>query len=56
MIKSMLRFFGIVKGTREPDKYEPIYGLTKRSLDEWLSHNPILKQEYESKLRAYNLR
>jgi hypothetical protein len=50
MIKSLLRFFGIVRDQRALDKFEPIYGLPTKSLDNWLSHNPALKKDYEAKL------
>ena len=56
MVKSWLRFFGIVKDTRELDKFERIYGLPTRSLDEWLSRNPALKQDYEAELLARSRR
>jgi hypothetical protein len=52
MLKSLLRFFGIVKDDSELDNFEPIYGLPKRSLDEWLSRNPAFKEKYESELMA----
>jgi hypothetical protein len=50
MIKSVLRFFGIIKDERELLQFEPIYGLPRRSLDEWLSRNPGLKKDYEAAL------
>lgn len=56
MLKSPFRFFGIATDTTDLHAFEPIYGLPRRSLNEWLSRNPILKQEYEAKLRAYDLR
>lgn len=53
MLKSLFRFFGIVKDSPELHEFEPIYGLTRPALEDWLSRNPILKQEYEAKLRAH---
>jgi hypothetical protein len=50
MLKSLYRFAGIDTDSTELDKFEPIYGLPKRSLDEWLSRNPKLKKEYEREL------
>jgi hypothetical protein len=50
MIKSLLRFFGIVKDEGKLLQFEPIYGLPRRSLDEWLSRNPGLKKDYEAAL------
>lgn len=52
MLKSMYRVFGIGTDPVELNKFEPIYGLTKRSLDEWLSRNPELRKRYESELAA----
>lgn len=59
MIKYLMRFLGLIADDREDselDKFEPIYGLPRRSLDEWLSRNPALKKDYEAKLRARTLR
>lgn len=58
MIKCLMRFLGIIADDREDtelDNFEPIYGLPKRSLDEWLSQNPALKKDYEAELRARSL-
>jgi hypothetical protein len=52
MFKKILRAFGIGADPSELDKFEPIYGLTKRSLDEWLSRNPELRNKYEPELAA----
>jgi hypothetical protein len=56
MLKSFLRFLGIVKDKRRRDESDPIYGYPKRSIDDWLSHNPVLKKEYEAKLRIRSSR
>lgn len=56
MLKLLLRFFGIVKDDSILDNFDPIYGLPKRALDEWLSRNPKLKKEYESELMARSWR
>jgi hypothetical protein len=50
MVKSLLRFVGIAKDERAPEQFDPIYGLPRRSLDEWLSRNPALKKDYEAAL------
>jgi hypothetical protein len=50
MIKSLLRLCDIIKGQTEPDQFEPVYGLSPRSRDEWLSRNPALKEDYEADL------
>jgi hypothetical protein len=52
MFKSLLRFFGLVNGKSDTDNFDPLYGLPKQSLDEWLSRNPTLKREYASELAA----
>ncbi len=51
MFKSLLRYFGITKESEEQDKFDPIYGLPKRALQDWLSRNPTLSIEYNAKLR-----
>jgi hypothetical protein len=50
MVNLLLRLFGIIRGEGELDKFEPIYGLPTRSLDEWLSRNPALRNDYDAKL------
>ena len=50
MIKSLLRFCGIVEDEMELDQFDPIYGLSKRSLDEWLSRNSALMKKYQAEL------
>jgi hypothetical protein len=54
-IDAVLRYLGIVAGSRELAKFEPIYGLPKQSLDAWLSRNPQLKKAYELKLQARSI-
>lgn len=56
MLKSLFHFIGITSPSTELDKFEPIYGLPKRSLAEWLSRNAKLKEEYESELLARSQR
>lgn len=51
MIKSLLRFLGIVKDERRLDQFDLIYGYPPRSIDEWLSYNPVLKKSCEAELR-----
>jgi len=52
MLRSIIRFLGLGTESTESDKFEPIYGLPKRSLDEWLSRNSRLKMDYERELVA----
>lgn len=56
MFTSLLRYFGIVDRTAEHDTFEPIYGLPKQALDEWLSRNPRLKRDYLRELSARSRR
>lgn len=48
----MIRFFTTDSDSMDSSKFEPIYGLPKRALAEWLSRNPTLKAEYEKELLA----
>lgn len=52
MFTSLFCLFRSRKGSSHLDNFEPIYGLPKRSLDEWLSRNPRLKEQYEKELVA----
>ena len=55
MLKSLLRYFGIINESVEQDTFDPIYGLPKGALEEWLSRNPTLSKKYNAKLRARSL-
>jgi hypothetical protein len=55
MLKSLFRFFGFAKESVALEKFDPIYGLSKRSLEEWLSHNPALAKEYNAKLKIRSI-
>lgn len=52
MFHALLCCLGFRTGRTKLDSFEPIYGLPKRSLDEWLSRNPQLQKEYEVELAA----
>lgn len=56
MIKTLRRWFGLMVDTSELDRFEPVYGMTMRSRDEWLSRNPKLKKDYNAKLLARSQR
>ncbi|QDU26747.1 hypothetical protein ETAA8_18280 [Anatilimnocola aggregata] len=56
MINSLYRTRTAAADEKELERYEPIYGLPKNSLDEWLACNPLLKQEYQARLRAFQSR
>jgi hypothetical protein len=34
-------------GSTHEAKYDPVYGLPRRSVEEWLARNPQLREEYE---------
>jgi hypothetical protein len=51
MRNALLRFLGS-RRAKELSRFEPIYGLPRRSLDEWLARNPQLRKEYEIELAA----
>ena len=38
------------KPEQEPE-YDPVYGLPRRAVEDWLARNPRLREEYE-RLRA----
>src|SRR5688572_7920797 len=53
MWKSLLRFFGVSRGTDSiRDQYDPVYGLPRRAVEDWLARNPQIREEYEAVLRA----
>jgi hypothetical protein len=54
---ALLRLFGGSGGT-DPvrDRYDPVYGLPRRAVEEWLARNPGIRDEYEAELRARAVR
>jgi hypothetical protein len=56
MLKFLSRLFGGRTALNAPAEFDPLYGLSKQSLEEWLLFNPRLRKEYESELRARSLR
>jgi hypothetical protein len=52
MWKFFPRLFGSDQADTLQDQYDPIYGLLYSALDEWLSRNPKLKEDYQAELRA----
>jgi len=56
----MLRWLGRLFGT--PDKptiphtkEDPVYGLPRQSVEDWLGRNPRLREEHAAELRRRNL-
>jgi len=50
MIRELLRWFGLFKADAGYEKFEPVYGLPKQSLQEWLSRNPSMRERYAADL------
>ena len=56
MLNLLRRLVGGHTARNAADEFDPLYGLSQRSLDNWLSFNPQMRAEYESKLNARSLR
>jgi hypothetical protein len=52
MLKFLRRLFGAHTERNAADEFDPLYGLSKRSLDDWLSFNPQIREAYESQLKG----
>jgi hypothetical protein len=49
MWRSLLRLAGLSGGTHSTrDQYDPVYGLPRRAVEEWLARNPKIREEYEA--------
>ncbi len=52
MLRWLVKCFGFDKdGPAQRPEYDPVYGLPRRAVEEWLARNPRLREEYE-RLRA----
>jgi GrpB-like predicted nucleotidyltransferase (UPF0157 family) len=52
MLRWLLKTLGHDKARpAQHPEYEPVYGLPRRAVEEWLARNPRLREEYE-RLRA----
>ena len=48
MLKQLARLFGLTPESASTDtEFDPVYGLPKRAIEEWLERNPRLREEYE---------
>jgi hypothetical protein len=48
MFRRLLKLLGFSRDDSIPQpEYDPVYGLPRRSLEEWLARNPQLREEYE---------
>jgi hypothetical protein len=51
MWKRLKRLFN--RGDRTPKtEYDPIYGLSRRSVNDWFARNPKLRKKHEAELRS----
>lgn len=50
MIKELLRLCGLLKAEADSGKFELVYGLPQKSLEEWLSRNPSMRKKYAADL------
>jgi hypothetical protein len=52
MWKQLAWIFGRTgESTSAQAEYEPVYGLPRRAVEEWLARNPQLREEYEVQQR-----
>ncbi len=56
MFGTLRRLVAISSTPRELERFEPIYGLPHRALQEWLSQNSQLRQDYDIELASRALR
>jgi hypothetical protein len=50
MLKAMLDYLEMGGHSSKMEDFEPIYGLPRQSLDDWLARNQPLKKEYDKVL------
>jgi hypothetical protein len=54
MLKRLGRLIGAAADSVWPHtEYDPVYGLPKWSVEEWLARNPRIRPEYEAALREW---
>ena len=52
MLNWLGRLFGKAgESTSSATEYDPIYGLPRQSVEQWLAHNPGLREAYDAELR-----
>jgi len=48
MLNWVRRIFGMAAESASSDpEFDPVYGLPRRAVEEWLARNPRLREEYE---------
>lgn len=50
MIIKVLQLCGLVNSPTTADDYDPVFGLPKRSLEEWLARHPSMRPKYDAEL------
>jgi hypothetical protein len=52
MLERLWRRFGKNGRSTSPDgEYEPVYGLPRHEVEQWLERNPHLREKYEAELQ-----
>lgn len=52
MLQRLLQLLGVAAEPGPPGSdYDPIYGLSRRAINDWLARNPQLKREHDAQLR-----
>jgi hypothetical protein len=51
MIIKLLQLCGLVNSPTTADDYDPVFGLPKRSLEEWLARHPSMRPKYDAELK-----
>ena len=51
MCKWLLARLGLVSDRDPLDAFDPVYGLAKSAVEDWLSRNPLLSRQHEAALR-----
>ena len=50
MIIKLLQLCGLVNSPTTADNFDPVFGLPKRSLEEWLARHPSMRTKYDAEL------
>lgn len=54
MWRSCSKLFGATAGAgRARGQYDPVYGLPRRAVEDWLARNPAIKRDYEAAIRDW---
>jgi hypothetical protein len=47
MVGRLWKLFGMADESGPDGEYDPVYGLPRRAVEEWLAHNPRFREQYE---------